>query len=103
MNINVNKSPIPNDPSPPFYPSGIRLGIPAITSRGMKEEHMKTVASFIARIVHEFAKTALSRGKRKRAEAVKAFAASLVGHPLIKEVRAGVTAFASPFPVPGIE
>src|SRR3989338_3473887 len=33
VRISVNKSPIPNDPSPPFYPSGIRLGTPAVTSR----------------------------------------------------------------------
>ena len=102
-NISVNKQPIPNDPAPPYYPSGIRLGTPCITSRGMREEHMKIVAAFIAKIVHEFAKNPLPDEKEKRIEALKAFNATLPDHPLIKEVRAGVKAFAGPFPVPGIE
>jgi len=101
VNINVNKQPIPNDPAPPYYPSGIRLGTPCITSRGMREEHMKTVGTFIARIVHEFAKTELP--EKERAEAVRIFAATLPNHPLINEIRAAVKAFTKPFPVPGIE
>lgn len=101
VGISVNKSSIPNDPSPPYYPSGIRLGTPAITSRGMKESHMKIVGGFIARVVHEFAKTALPEEKEKRSETIKQFVASLPDHALIKEVGAEVKKFASPFPVPG--
>ncbi len=101
--ISVNKSSIPNDPAPPYYPSGIRLGTPPITSRGMKEEHMKTVASFIARIAHEFAKNELPTDKEKRIEFMRAFNASLPNHPLIKEVHDAVKKFATPFPVPGID
>ncbi|NCO05038.1 MAG: serine hydroxymethyltransferase [Candidatus Magasanikbacteria bacterium] len=45
--ITVNKNTVPHDPRSPFDPSGIRLGTPALTTRGMKENDMKTVAQFI--------------------------------------------------------
>jgi glycine hydroxymethyltransferase len=103
VNINANKSPIPNDPSPPFYPSGLRLGTPPLTIRGMKEEEMKKIAMFIVRIVKQFATTELPEDKTLRAKAVKDFSASLESNPLIREIREEVVKLASTFPVPGID
>ncbi len=47
--ITVNKNTIPHDPRKPFDPSGLRMGTPALTTRGMKETEMKIVANFIDR------------------------------------------------------
>ncbi len=45
--ISVNKNAIPNDPQPPMIASGIRIGTPAITTRGAKEEDIKVIAKYI--------------------------------------------------------
>ncbi len=47
VHITVNKNAIPNDPQKPFVTSGIRIGTPAVTSRGFKEDDMKTIAKLI--------------------------------------------------------
>ena len=49
--ITVNKNSIPNDPESPFVTSGIRLGTPAITTRGFKENEASQVANFIADVL----------------------------------------------------
>ncbi len=49
--ITCNKNTIPNDPRSPFVTSGVRLGTPAVTTRGMKEEHMDKIAEIIAMVI----------------------------------------------------
>jgi glycine hydroxymethyltransferase len=51
IGLTLNKNAIPNDILPPFRPSGIRLGTPAITTRGMKEEHMEMVAAWMHKAI----------------------------------------------------
>lgn len=52
-NITVNKNTVPNEPRSPFVTSGVRVGTPAVTSRGFKEEDMEKVAAWIARVIRE--------------------------------------------------
>lgn len=49
--VTANKNTIPNDPRSPFVTSGIRLGTPAVTTRGMKEEDMDKIAEIIAMVI----------------------------------------------------
>ncbi|HEX5394928.1 MAG TPA: serine hydroxymethyltransferase [Candidatus Saccharimonadales bacterium] len=51
IGLTLNKNVIPDDPLPPFKPSGIRLGTPAITTRGLKEEDMEQVAEWMLQAV----------------------------------------------------
>ena len=51
VGITTNKSPIPDDPRPPFKPSGLRLGTPAMTTRGLKEEDLKNIGSWIVEAI----------------------------------------------------
>lgn len=54
VHITVNKNAIPNDPEKPFVTSGIRVGTPAVTSRGFKEEEMKKIALWMREIATDF-------------------------------------------------
>lgn len=66
VNITVNKNAIPNDPQEPFLTSGIRVGTPAITTRGLKEDDMDVVADCIYKISTDF-----DANKKECIEAVK--------------------------------
>ena len=54
VNITVNKNTIPDDPQSPFVTSGIRVGVPAATSRGLREEDMKVIGQLIWKTATEF-------------------------------------------------
>ena len=80
VGITTNRNAIPDDPRPPFDPSGIRFGTPAITTRGMKEDDMRLIARWIVDAV------------KNRADEAR-----------LKKMHAEVTEFCEKFPVPGID
>ncbi len=103
IGITVNKNTIPAEPASPFYPSGLRLGTPALTTRGMKEKEMEQIGKWIASAIKEFKGTALPMEKTERSAAVRDFEKKLEDHPLMKSMREEVRKLAMGFPVPGIE
>jgi glycine hydroxymethyltransferase len=77
--LTVNKQVIPDDPHPPLRPSGIRLGTPALTTRGMKEPEMSHVAQWMVEALQSHSSTAK-----------------------LEELRAAVRTLCRRFPVPGL-
>lgn len=77
IGLTLNKNSVANDPLPPFRPSGIRLGTPAITTRGLQEEHMERIAEWMLQAI------------TAREDEAK-----------LGELRKEVTAFARQFPLP---
>jgi glycine hydroxymethyltransferase len=67
--ITVNKNAIPDDPQPPVRTSGIRIGTPAVTTRGMKETDVEQVADFIHEALSGHADTAKLHALRERVHA----------------------------------
>jgi glycine hydroxymethyltransferase len=72
--ITANKNTIPFDVNPPLNPSGMRFGSPAVTTRGFKEQEMRTVASLIAQVLENIAsEDALAEVRRKVGELTSRF------------------------------
>ncbi len=104
VGIYGNKQTIPNDPRPPFYPSGYRLGTPAVTTRGMKEKEMKIIADFInegIEIARELNLADIgSLDKEKDQKARKEFKTELTTNRKIAVLKKKVISFARKWPVP---
>jgi len=70
IGITVNKNTIPYDTESPFVTSGIRIGTPAVTTRGFKEEEMKEIASIIAKLLKNHEDEAVKKEARQRVTAL---------------------------------
>ncbi|MGC2237018.1 MAG: serine hydroxymethyltransferase [Pyrinomonadaceae bacterium] len=91
VHITVNKNTIPFDTNSPFVASGIRLGTPALTTRGMKEAEMKKIAAMIASVVRESeSEEVQARVKRDVAELTEKF--PLYAHRLKEKSTSAISA-----------
>ena len=71
--ITANANAIPNDTLPPFRPSGLRLGTPAVTTRGMKENEIKQIAEWIITAIQTDDPSAHAEIKQKTESLAKSF------------------------------
>jgi glycine hydroxymethyltransferase len=94
--ITVNKNTIPNDSSP-FYPSGIRCGTPAVTTRGMKEKEMEKIAEMMTRVLHEIKDYEFV--KERKDELLEKFRKDIKRNKVIHQVREEVLELCSKFPL----
>lgn len=99
-NIVLNRNAVPFDTKPPFYPSGIRMGTPGITSRGMKEPEMKKIGLWINEVVED-----VSRIKKEMKIEFEQEKKAVVRQKIIarskkiKEVKKQVLALCKKFPI----
>jgi len=98
--ITVNKNTIPKDPSSPFYPSGVRLGTPAITTRGMREREMAQIGKWIAEIVQEIKEYRLPETKEERIAYLKQFKKDIAENSVIQKIKEEVKELSQRFPLP---
>lgn len=97
--IYANRNTIPNEPCSPFYPSGLRIGTPLVTTRGMKEQEMTKIAQWIARVVDHIKAEQLPVEKTARRQFLKEFKARMIEDKTLLKIRAEVKELASTFPL----
>ncbi len=97
--ITVNKNTIPHEPFSAFYPSGIRLGTPAVTTRGMREPEMAATGHLIAEVLGEVRRYVMPSERLERAEYIKSFRADLSSNARVDELRKQVAQLCEPFPL----
>lgn len=101
--ITVNRNTIPGEPASPFYPSGIRLGTPALTTRGMDEGDMIKIAGWVKRILEEIRGYDLPKEQEARREFLRKYKKQVHKNKNLQDIRVEVKKFAGKFPVPGIQ
>lgn len=98
--ITMNKNTIPAEPMSPFYPSGIRMGTPALTTRGLKETHMKKVAGWIVRAIDEVKEYRLPADKEARKEYLESFRKAIAKNKNLKKIASEIKSFIKKYPLP---
>jgi glycine hydroxymethyltransferase len=97
--IYANKNTIPNEPVSPFYPSGVRIGTPLVTSRGMKEAQMRQIARWIAQVIQLVKEEQLPTEKAARGAFLKAFRARTLKNKELLAIRKEVKNLCRKFPL----
>ncbi len=96
--IVVNKNSVPNDFMPPFYPSGVRLGTPALTTRGMKEKDMMLIAGLILKVIHYVESYKLPEKKEAWLTFLKAYKERIWSDKFLLEIAEEVKSLCHKFP-----
>lgn len=97
--IYTNRNAIPNEPGSPFYPSGLRVGTPLVTTRGMQETEMEQIGRWMAQVIERIKDNVLPEDKKARGSFIKAFQEKASADPYLAAIREEVKALASQFPL----
>lgn len=109
VGITLNKNTVPEEQASPFYPSGIRLGTPALTTRGMKEKEMKFVGKKIIEVLGLIKEYFQNQGndfsfsklpKNEKEKFIKKFDNYFINHATLKRIRFEIKKLARKFPIP---
>jgi glycine hydroxymethyltransferase len=99
--IVANCNGVPGDDMPPLYPSGLRIGTPAITTRGLKERDMKKVADWYCRVIDQVNGMELPlEDRKKRIELNKKYRSEIDKNKDLKKIEKEVKNFIIKFPLP---
>lgn len=98
--IIVNRNTVPSDTGSPYYPSGLRLGTPAISARGMKEADMDKIADWISKVVGHIGERLLPDGKEERVKNLKEFKIEIEKDRFLKSIARQVRDLCKKFPTP---
>ena len=97
--IYANKNTIPNEPCSPFYPSGVRIGTPLVTTRGMKEKEMEKIGNWIADVVDIVKEYQLPQEKAERGKFIKEIKQELSKSQKLMEISQEVKQLTKGFPL----
>ena len=97
--IIANRNTVPNDTSSPYYPSGLRLGSPAVTVRGMKEKEMDKIALWIKVVVEHLGARVLPETPEARLRYLREFRQEIEKDRVFRSLRAEVQKLCRKFPI----
>jgi glycine hydroxymethyltransferase len=97
--IYANKNTIPGEPSSAFYPSGVRIGTPLVTTRGMKESQMDQIGAWIAEVVNLVSDSSLPQTKKQRRQFIKEFKEEIKNNDRIKSIYQEVKQMTQDYPL----
>lgn len=99
-NIVANRNTVPFDTGSSVYPSGLRFGTPAITTRGMKEKEMKVIGGWIVQVIREVAHYQIPEDKEARRAFLTSVKKELETNKILRKIALSVRLLTKQFPVP---
>jgi glycine hydroxymethyltransferase len=98
--IIANRNTVPNESASPYYPSGLRLGTPALTVRGMGEREMEDIGEWIFKVISKYSNIDIPDEKDKRKEFIVDFIKRIQKDNLLSDINREVKILCKRFPVP---